>query len=307
MKIEELYYSMPDQPVDEKNFDLEKWRQEKPMDYLLAMYLISKASNRDEVFKNIYQVARLYIPDTLYKYFSLSKDSSQNEKKFQTLLKRKIYMSAMGDFNDPFDGKAFYYKPDELKKIKQLEPHDGRLIDDFTAYVRGTSLTANGVNAMPMWAHYASNHAGFCVSYDMKSNVSLSGCTFPVQYTDKRLDVTSLMVSQATMLINEIEKQSKMGRKAIMINDLTTVYLPLLLFNIKHSSWSYEKEFRCTTGSTAKGMPYLDAIPKEIFIGFNCSSENIKEIEKIADYLRVPAHKMEFDEYASTFQLSVKD
>lgn len=46
---------------------------------------------------------------------------------------------------------------------------------------------------MPMWAHYANNHAGFCVSYDMKENKQLSGCTFPVQYTNQRIDITSLM------------------------------------------------------------------------------------------------------------------
>lgn len=307
MKIEDLHYSIPDHPVDDKNFDLEKWRQEKPMDYLLAMYLISRAPNKDEVFKNIYNVTQLYIPDTLYKFFSLSEDRALNEKKFQTLLSRKMYMSALGDFNDPFDGKAFYYRPDELKRFKRLEHCGGRLIDDFTAYVRGTSLTANGVNVMPMWAHYAGNHTGFCVSYDMRCNTSLSGCTFPVQYTDQRLDVTSLMASQTAMLMNELEKQSQIGHKEIIISDLTTVYMPLLLFNIKHSSWSYEKEFRCTTGSTAKGMPYLDAIPKEIYIGISCSAENIREIEKVADYLGIPAHRMGFDEYASTFQLSIKD
>lgn len=306
MKFEDLYYSMPDQPVDEKNFDLEKWRQEKPMDYLLAMYLIGKASNRDEVFHRIYKVTRLYIPDTLYKYISLSKDNVQNERKIWTLSESKVYMSAISDFNDPFDGKAFYYRPDALKKFKRLEAYGGRLIDDFTAYTRGTSLTENGINSMPMWAHYASNHTGFCVAYDMKNNPTLSGCTFPVQYSDNRLDVTGLMVSEAAMLINEIEQQSKMGRKQILINDLTTVYMPLLLFNIKHSSWSYEKEFRCTTGATAPGMPYLDAIPKAIFIGANCRMEHIKAIEKIADHLQIPAHKMKFDEYAPTFQLSVQ-
>lgn len=305
MKIEDLYFPMPNHPVDEKTFDLEKWRREKPMDYLMAAYLINTASNKNEVFSTIYNVTRLYIPDTLYKYFSLSEDPLLNKKKFDTLLQKKVYMSTIKDFNDPFDGRAFYYNPNVLKRHKRLRLHKGRLIDDFTAYILGASLTANGVNSMPMWAHYASNHTGFCVSYDMKHNTALSSCTFSVQYTNQRLDITSLMDSYANMVINQIKRQSKLGYKEITIADLSTVYIPLLLFNIKHSSWSYEQEFRCTTGSTASGMPYLEAVPKEIFIGINCPIEEAKEIERIANIIQIPVHRMGFDECSPTFELTI--
>ena len=40
MKIEDLHYSLLNVPVDEENFDLEKWRRENPMDYLKALYLV---------------------------------------------------------------------------------------------------------------------------------------------------------------------------------------------------------------------------------------------------------------------------
>ena len=213
---------MPNHPVDEKTFDLEKWRREKPMDYLMAVYLINTAPNKNEVFSTIYNVTRLYIPDTLYKYFSLSEDPLLNKKKFDTLLQKKVYMSTIKDFNDPFDGRAFYYNPNVLKRHKRLRLHKGRLIDDFTAYILGASLTANGVNSMPMWAHYASNHTGFCVSYNMKHNTALSSCTFPVQYTNQRLDITSLMDSYANMVINQIKRQPKLGYKEITIVKMIT-------------------------------------------------------------------------------------
>ena len=63
MKIEDIHYLLNEKPVDEKNFDIEKWRTETPMDYLKAMFLINTSSNKNEVFKAIYQVTRLYIPD----------------------------------------------------------------------------------------------------------------------------------------------------------------------------------------------------------------------------------------------------
>lgn len=208
MKLEDLQYAIPEQPIDEKNFDIEKWRSETPMDYLKAMYIMNIADgiSKDVIFKEVYKITRLYIPDVLYKYYSLTNDKNLNKQKFQTLQKRKIYMSDVKEFNDPFDGKGYYYDANQLKKFDGLASHGGKLIDDFTSFIKATALTSNGVHFMPMWAHYSNNHTGFCVSYNMKHNVVLSDCTFPVQYTDQRIDVTILMEQQAYMLTNEIEK-----------------------------------------------------------------------------------------------------
>lgn len=307
MKLEDLKYTIPEQPVDEKNFDIEKWRREHPMDYLKAMSIMNMTDgiSKDVIFQEVYKITRLYIPDVLYKYYSLTDDKKLNKQKIQTLQKSKIYMSDIKNFNDPFDGKGYFYDANQLKKIDRLASHEGKLIDDFTSFIKATTLTSNGVHSMPMWAHYSNNHTGFCVSYNMKDNVVLSRCTFPVQYTDQRIDVTSLMEQQAYMLTNEIEKQSAMGNKKIMINDLSIVYMSSLLCNLKHASWSYENEFRCTTGVLSKGMPYIDANPKEIFIGMKCSPEHSKQLAEIAATLNIPAHIMAFDECSPQFGLTL--
>lgn len=64
----------------------------------------------------------------LFKYYSLSDDEVLNRKKFQTLSEGKIFMSEVKDFNDPFDGKGFYYNPKELEDIERLKVHKGRLM-----------------------------------------------------------------------------------------------------------------------------------------------------------------------------------
>ena len=38
MKIEDIKYEIPDKIISEKDFDVEKWRIENPMDYFKAMY-----------------------------------------------------------------------------------------------------------------------------------------------------------------------------------------------------------------------------------------------------------------------------
>lgn len=107
------------------------------MDYFKALNILCMADPGDaqaEVFKAIYRVVRLYIPDVLYKYCSLSSDETMNMKKFQTLSDGKIYMSEIKDFNDPFDGKGFFYDASKLADIERLKPHAGRLIDSFNGF-----------------------------------------------------------------------------------------------------------------------------------------------------------------------------
>lgn len=304
MKIEDIKCEIPEVVIDEKDFDIEKWRLENPMDYFKAMYLIDTSLNKNEVFMSIYKVTRLYIPDILFKYYSLTDNLDLNEKKLETLLQKKIFMSEAKYLNDPFDNKAYFYKPDLLKKYKRLEPVEGKIIDDFTRFSKVTSLTSNGVNSMPMWAHYANNHNGFCVSYDMKNNVQLSGCTFPVQYTDERIDITSLMDKQIQKIIQEINIQTVQGKKQILMNDLSMIYLTSYFCNIKHISWSYEKEFRCSVASNAKGMPYISATPKEIYVGMKCPETYVDKLVKIANTLQIPIYKMKFNEFDEEFNLS---
>lgn len=159
---------------------------------------------------------------------------------------------------------------------------------------------------MPMWAHYANNHTGFCVSYDMKRNVQLSGNTFPVQYTKQRIDITSFMDQQAKKITQVLDTQSAKGKKQILYDDLSLVFLTSFFGNLKHISWSYENEFRCTVEAIAEGMPYLSASPKEIFIGMNCIQTYEDKIIKIGQVLNLPVYKMVFNELSSYYDLISK-
>ena len=309
MKIEDLHYDLTISPIDESKWDLEQWRKDYPMDYLKAIYILNTANNsivQAEFFKAIWSVAQMHIPNVLYKYFSLSDDKKLNKKKFKTLADKKIFMSDIKDFNDPYDSKCFFYAPEKLADIERLKPQNGKFIDDFTTFIKGTALTSNGVQSMPMWAHYSNNHSGFCVSYDMNVNSQLKGCTFLVQYISERLDITSLVRKQAEQMCNTIDKNIAIGQKQTVIDDLTMILVPQLLFNLKLDQWSYENEFRCSTASTAKGMPYINAVPKEIYIGKNCSESNKTQLVRIGRALNIPVYQMESEECSEKCELKAK-
>lgn len=319
MKIEDINYTLPTTPINEEDFDKEKWLINNPVDYFKFIYVLFNTTSNapknmprdivmDMAFQMMYPVTRLYIPDTLYKFYSLTHDKELNEKKFSTLRNKQIFMSDIKDFNDPFDSKAYFYNPNELKDIKRLAAYNGRFIDDFTAYLKGTALTENDTNCMPMWAHYSNNHQGFCVAYDMKNpnNLAMYSCTFPIQYTDQRLDITSFMKRYAAMVAGEVDTQIAQGKMQVQISDKSIVYLAQYLSNIKHLSWKYEKEFRCAMGAISKGMPYIDAIPKAIYIGMNCSEENRNQLIAIARELSVPIYQMKLDELSENYTLEEK-
>lgn len=291
---------------DEKNWDINEWRKEYPVDYFNLSAMLVKPDEailRDEVFKALYKIIRLYIPDTVYKYYSLDVSEKRDEENLDTLYKGKVYMSENKGFNDPFDGRAFFYNPKELENIERLKHCGGRLIDDFSEFVRVSCFTGNGVQSMPMWAHYANNHKGFCVAYDVKDSMDLKSCLFPVQYTNQRLDISSEMVRQVQKLVKSIDETHQKGNLVTMLEDKTLIYLPQLLYNIKHSSWSYEKEYRCIIASTANGMPFIDAKPKAIYIGRDCSDKNADCLFDIADEHEAKIYKMGFDDCVDSYEL----
>lgn len=137
-------------------------------------------------------------------------------------------------------------------------------------------------------------------------NLALSACTFPIQYTNQRLDITNFMKKYVNILVSEVDKQTALGIKKVSINDLSLVYVTMYLYNIKHSTWQYEKEFRCTMGAIAKGMPYVDATPKAIYIGMNCAEKNRQKLIEIANHLSVPIYQMKFNEFFEEYTLEAE-
>ena len=308
MKIEDIVLEEPE-TVD-KNLSIEEWRATRKMDYFKAAAILLQSDDpsvRNVVFKTIYEITRCFIPKTVYKYYSLGDDKKKNRTRFDTLYNGQIYMSDIRDFNDPFDGQGFYYKPDKLADISRLKHCNGSLIDDFREYGKVACFTGNGVQSMPMWAHYSNNHMGFCVAYDVMENPELNSGLFPVQYIDQRLDITTEMRRQAEKICHSIDESESQREVNIYYDDITIVFLALLLYNIKGKNWEYENEFRCTSGSQSEGMHYMRAKPKCIYVGKDCSKENASYLYDIADHFGIIINKMEYKDDSDAYELVARE
>lgn len=292
----------------EEIFDIEKWKKEYPVDYSKAINLLYMYDQPDAiniVFQELFSVFKMYIPEKLYKYYSFTDNLKLNDTKIQTLRDGKIYLTNPKDFNDPFDEKGYFYNADKIAEIERLKHVKGKIIDDFSSYVRSASLSSNDYNCMPMWAHYANNHNGYCVSYNMKDikNNNLYACTFPVQYTNDRVNITNEIYKFTKETCELIDENMKKGVKNTVLTDIRIPLLISFLGNIKHVSWCYEKEFRCSVGVSQNNDIYIDAVPSEIYIGLKCKKEYRNELIDIAKQYKIPVYEMLYVEEIPQFML----
>lgn len=94
------------------------------------------------------------------------------------------------------------------------------------------------------------------------------------------------------------------GKKEILLDDLSLVYMISLFTNIKHASWSYENEFRCTIGISDEISPYINAYPKELYVGMKCNKTYKDKLISIGKELDIPVYQMTYDELSSDFNLT---
>ena len=50
-------------------------------------------------------------------------------------------------------------------------------------------------------------------------------------------------------------------------------------------------------------MPYIDAVPKAIYIGMKCSPKNRKKLIEIAKQQSVPIYEMKLNDFSENYSL----
>jgi hypothetical protein len=137
-------------------------------------------------------------------------------------------------------------------------------------------------DSIPMWAHYADDHKGFCIEYDIYDQPKdLIQFLFPIIYADEITDIT-----------NELSK----GVMGWGIKP--TIH--------KSQDWSYEKEWRFIKSTplvpAVKGAS-LKFIPiKAIYLGTDICDEDKSKLVEIADTKNIPVYKMKMSDTRFAFQ-----
>ena len=198
--------------------------------------------------------------------------------------------------NDPLINKKIpieehYYKSLEINK-KSLDYPIKKIINRRKEEVYLTCFSKTNI-INPMWAHYAYNHTGICIKYDLKDlneKYILKWC-YPVKY-ENNYDYTK-------ELMNIKNNGDKLLHETLLK---------------KSTEWKYEKEWRILidydiqlSGLIKKGNDYFLKLPKPqaIYLGINISNKNREKILKICEDREISAYQMEINR--KNHQLKTKD
>ncbi len=167
-------------------------------------------------------------PKYLYKYHRL------NVHLFEMLTNAELYLSSRTDLNDPLDSTVtmsldnylnFYYEKypslktekhtKDISQVFKWKVESGDTdwlndIDDLQSKIRVSCFTEDGNNPL-MWSHYADNHTGVCLKFDLSKDSNLQNALQPVSYTSKLIDAETREDLQNCLLTKlnnwEIEKE----------------------------------------------------------------------------------------------------
>lgn len=241
----------------------------------------------------ILPVLRAQIPPTIFKYYWLesveetdtleeeARKRGENEKRISAIEQQRIWSSLPIGFNDPFELKCMYLSELDIKNMSQ--PHEVKQwwelgMEIYLNRMTIASFTKNP-NDMPMWAHYANNHKGFCVEYEVFD----LNCMYPVIYIEKRLEGKRLFLDIMSWLSTSAGDTREEAEKNLR-----------LFATLKHHSWQSENEIRVVilnADIVDKGKliscEEAGVRIKKIYIGMSCSKENIDRLINLAELLHV--------------------
>lgn len=250
------------------------------------------------------------IPSKLYKYVSLAKvcDNSgctleeKNNKELENIKQNKLWMTNYKNLNDPFECKMLYLDRKRLEEAGWTIEYANKAFDYIKDVNLIASFTTHLDDSLPMWAHYANNHRGICIEYDVISTANI----YPVSYEKSRIPIATTITQAITRLshFNECHEEDSQLNFYMEI-----LYLAAIM---KDKAWEYEDEYRALylnedrVSGKAITVGKLGLRASRIFIGMNCEERYRERLIDISKALGCSLFQMYFDEEVGSIKLSYR-
>lgn len=283
----------------QKEYEQDTWKSALRSEIIIA--LTGDPIEKENALEKIGYYYECYAPATLYKYYP---DTIMH---LNSVRNNQMWYSAPCNYNDVFDcdiaidNKAVF---DEALKLfpdsRGIRP-GSKVWRDFQKSVNhnlrslratfdnlrntmGVSCLSESEKSLLMWAHYANNHRGICVEYDLlQINSVLKFTAVPVIYSQER--------ACFNFFNPENIENDTLG---LFIQSLTS----------KSLEWSYEKEWRIIRENVACGEKWdtdkkgalLDMLrPCSITLGCAAREEFQKDVTDYCSANRITLYKMKKD------------
>lgn len=241
--------------------------------YICAGEIYAKSSLYDESL-NFYQKAQYYMSFLKSDFknvncLSVYSFRCFNEYSLSDLINNQITVCLSWKMNDPFDSIINLWADEKhLSETCQDSKHIRAYAESFRCYrIRSFAYgPENDVlgNSL-MWSHYAGEHRGFCVKYNLSSK----------------------FIKQEPNDKNEHMYLKKINYSSSIVNIDTPSINSQLAFATKSQEWSYENEVRLILynpnvkslfyGIDLDRCSYIDSI----FFGYKCDKQNMYTIKNI--------------------------
>lgn len=280
-----------------KEYQQDEWKIVLRSEILAAMTVTP--TEKEHAYGKIGYYYQNRAPASLYKYYD------DTPEKFTTIKNNKMWYSAPCNFNDvfdcdiPIDSEKIFHSALTMApcNIKQGSPTWRNLKAEVSKGIKvlsnefvklkkemGVSCFSESSGSLLMWAHYAHNHRGICVEYNLLEIKNMLDFTpIPVIYSEERTCFDSLNSQN-------IEKDAF----KVFIHSLTS----------KSPEWNYEKEWRIIRDQKACGDRWntdkkgalLEMVrPKSITLGCAANPEFEQEIRDYCSSNKINLYKMEKD------------
>ncbi len=226
------------------------------------------------------------VPKKLFKF------EPYEDCRLNTIEDSKIYLCSPKGFNDVFDSKGIYYSEEFLKKL--YSEHDSKLpFEEFSDEIEkmlnvfyeysGIACFSEDLFNFPMWGNYAGNRTGFCVEYCLEDK-GIEDFYFdrfyPVMYLSQKFNFEKIL----EILLPKAFNNEKTPESVLLL-------LYSLLGTVKHSSWSYEKEWRYIIPDKFKEQDFPFKVDS-IYLGDKFDEGNYDRMKEIAKKLNCELYKM---------------
>ncbi|MBQ5967983.1 MAG: DUF2971 domain-containing protein [Clostridiales bacterium] len=265
----------------------------------LRSALLDSLVNKHDANSKIGYYYMCCAPRFLYKYYN------DAPEKLETVKAGKMWYSAPTKFNDVFDcdltlddkgifnsainmipnmrgvipGSQMWY---QIKKLTDKGIRDMNCKITELREAIGISCLSESFDSLLMWAHYANNHHGMCVEYELLSiNKQLGFSPVPVVYSQNRIRIDSISP----------DSEQKDAKKSFF-----------MCLTSKSPEWLYEQEWRIIRDQTACGNKWssekrgalLDMIkPRSIILGCMASVELERKAREYCEECSINLYKME--------------
>lgn len=277
----------------------EEWKKE--LRNMLIRSCSVGAKEQTGLYSEIAKYYMCYAPAYLYKYYS------DKTERLNHVKANKMWYSAPCKFNDVFDSDVYVDTKMILKDAVQILSQDKEIrvgsarwhqlnqtinketrslmsLFDNMKTTTGISCFSEFDDSLLMWAHYAKNHCGMCVEYELlEINKQLGFTPVPVIYSDVKASLNTVNFDKPDI-----------DAFGLLVDSLTS----------KSTEWGYEREWRIIRDNAAcqdkwddeKKGALLDMIrPTSIILGCAAEEDFEKSVREHCEENRIPLYKMQKD------------